>query len=53
MRMVRWMCGVSLNDRPGGIMTANEELGSRMGLECVSDVLRRGRLRWFGNVEKM
>ncbi len=47
MRMVRWMCDASLNNRPGGIRTANEEFKSRMGLECISDVLRRGRLRWF------
>ena len=53
MRMVRWMCGESLNDKLGGIRIANEDLRSRMGLECISNVLRRGRLRWFGHVERM
>lgn len=30
MRMVRWICGASLNDRPGGIKVVNEELESGM-----------------------
>ena len=25
----------------------------RLGIEAVEDVLRRGRLRWFGHVERM
>ena len=45
--MVRWMCGVSLKDRK-----SNEELRSRLKIECVSEVVRRGRLRWFGHVER-
>jgi len=53
MRMVRWMCGGSLKDKTGGIRIVNEDLRTRMGLECISDVLRRGRLRWFGHVERM
>ena len=47
MRMVRWMCGVSLRDRK-----PNEELRSRMGLEGIWTVMRRNRLRWFGHVER-
>ena len=44
--MNRWMCGVKLSDRK-----ANAELLSRLGIESVSAVVRRGRLRWFGHVE--
>ena len=29
----------------------NAELLSRPGIESVSDVVRCGRLRWFGHVE--
>jgi len=45
--MIRWMCGVSLKDRK-----TNEELLGRLGIECVSEVVRHGRLRWFGHVER-
>ena len=31
---------------------ANVELLSRLGIESVSDVVRRGRLRWFEHVER-
>src|SRR5260221_11254854 len=44
--MVRWMCGVTLKDRK-----RNEELLGRLGIECVFDVVRRGRLRRFGHIE--
>jgi len=43
MRMVRWMCGVGLEDRlPGGELG---DWGDDMAL-----VLRRSRLRWCGHV---
>jgi hypothetical protein len=45
--MVRLMCGVTLRDR-----THSAELLSRLGIQSVSDVVRRGRLRWFGHVER-
>ena len=45
--MVRWMCGVSLKDK-----VSSEELLSRLGVESVYDIVRRGRLRWFGHVER-
>ncbi len=32
---------------------ANDKLRDRMGLECMSVVMQRGRLRWFGHVEQM
>jgi Reverse transcriptase (RNA-dependent DNA polymerase) len=45
--MMRWMCGVSLKKR-----LPTEELRRRLNIDCVSDVVRRGRLRWFGHVER-
>ncbi|MBJ5627073.1 hypothetical protein JGG67_22900, partial [Salmonella enterica subsp. enterica serovar Derby] len=47
MRMIRWMCGAKLSDR-----RASAELREQVGVEAVSDVLRRNRLRWFGHVER-
>ena len=44
--MMRWMCGVSLKDR-----RCSEDLCSLFGINCVADVVRRGRLRWFGHLE--
>jgi hypothetical protein len=43
--MVRWMCGV----RRG---ISSRELNLRLGIECVTDVVKRGRLRWFGHLER-
>ena len=37
--MTRWMCGVSLKER-------------RLGVDAIGDVMRRGRLRWLGHVER-
>ena len=45
--MIRWMCGVRLSDKK-----ASAELLSRLDIESVSVVVRRGRLRWFGHVER-
>ena len=45
MRMVRWLCGVSLRDR-----VPNAELRKRMGIESVSDAVKQNRLRWLGHV---
>ncbi len=49
------MCGASLNVGPGGevLRIANNELRDRIGLECISVVMQRDRLRWFGHVERM
>ena len=44
--MVRWMCGVSLKDRKHSV-----DLYSLLGVESVAEVVRRGRLWWFGHVE--
>src|SRR5207245_5422399 len=48
MWMVRRMCGVKLSDRK-----RSEYLRWRLGIECVVEVVRRGRLRWFGHVKRM
>ena len=48
MRMIRWMCGVSLKDRK-----SSEELRQRMGIPDITTCLRQNRLRWFGHVERM
>jgi hypothetical protein len=45
--MVRYMCGVTLRDR-----RSSEELRQRLGIDSVSNVVRRNRLRWFGHVER-
>ena len=41
------MCGVTLKDR-----RSNLELLQRLGIVGIAEVLRRGRLRWFGHVER-
>src|SRR5271163_2463175 len=45
--MIRWMCGVSLRDK-----IPTEELRARLGIKGVLELVRRGRLRWFGHVER-
>ena len=45
--MLRWMCGVTLKDKVPTV-----ELRRRLGIEGVVEVMRRGRLRWFGHVEQ-
>ena len=45
MRMVCWMSGVSLKE-----YWSNEALRERIGIEPVSNILRRNRLRWLGHV---
>jgi len=44
--MVRSMFGVSLRDK------WSDELLGRLGIVSVADVIRKGRLRWYGHVEK-
>ena len=45
--MVRWVCGVSLKDRK-----RSEDLYSLLGIQSMAKVVRNGRLRWFGIVER-
>jgi hypothetical protein len=44
--MVRWMCGVTLK-----VSKSTYELLGRLGVEDIVDVMRRGRLLWFGHVK--
>ena len=39
------MCSVSLKRH-----LSSEPLRGRLGIDCVSDLVRRSRLRWFGHV---
>ena len=44
---MRWMLRVSLKDeRP------SEELRQRIGIENIRDIVRRGRLLWYGHVQR-
>jgi len=45
MRIVRWMCGVKLQDR-----VPSKELRGRLGLDDIILVLQRNRLRWYRHV---
>ena len=47
---VRWMCGVSLKDRKRSVKTV--DLYSFLGVHSVADVVRCGRLWWFGHLER-
>jgi len=44
--MDRWMRAVSLKNR-----ISSKELIEGMGVVCVADVVRQGRLRWFGHLD--
>ena len=41
------MCGVSLKDKK-----QSEDFYSHLGIQSVADVVRHGRLRWFGHLEQ-
>jgi len=45
LRMVRWMCGVKLQDR-----VPSEELRYRLALGDIISVLQQNRLRWYGHM---
>ena len=45
MRMVRWMCGVKLQDR-----VPSKGLTERLGLDDIISVLQQNRLQWYGHV---
>ena len=44
MSMIRWMCGVKLNERKKSVRKAN--------LKPVSLMITKSRLRWTGHVER-
>ena len=43
--MVRWMCGIKLNDR-----FPSKELRERLGMDDMALVLQQNRLHWYGHV---
>ena len=45
--MISWMCGVTLRDN-----CAMKGLRERLGIVSVMDVVRKGRLAWFGHLER-
>ncbi|XP_021974416.1 uncharacterized protein LOC110869471 [Helianthus annuus] len=47
MRMLRWMCGHTRLDK-----IRNEVFRVRLGVACISDKIKEGRLRWFGHVRR-
>ena len=44
MRMVRWMCGVKIQDR-----VPSKELRKRLGLDDIISVLQQNSFRWYGH----
>jgi len=45
MRIVRWMCGIKLQDT-----APSKGLRERLRLDNIISVLQQNRLRWYGNV---
>jgi len=45
MRMVRWVCGIKLQDR-----VPSKGLRERLGLDDIISVLQQNRLQWHGHV---
>ena len=48
MRMLRWIMGVSLLER-----LENDDIRRMAGIVKITEVIRVGRLRWFGHVLRM
>ena len=48
MKMVRWMCGVRLQDR-----VSYADLRRRLGIKGIKEEMRICRLGWYGHVERM
>jgi len=45
MRLVRWMCGITLKDR-----LPSKELRERLRIDDIALVLQQNRLHWYGHV---
>jgi len=43
--MVRWMCGIRLQDR-----VPSKVLRDRLGLDDIISVLQQNRLQWYGYI---
>ena len=46
MRIIKWMCGVSLKEKQ-----PSTELRQQLGVDAIGDAMRRCRLRGHGHVE--
>ena len=47
MRMIRWMCTVTLKDRK-----PSSELGELLDLDSIKNCIRKGKLRRFDHVDR-
>jgi len=45
MRMVRWICIVTVKDR-----VLSKQLRERLGIDHIVLILQQNRLRWYGHV---
>ena len=45
--MLRWMSGATLRERK-----STDELRTMFGLDSITDIITRSRLRWYGHIEK-
>lgn len=45
--MIRWTCNVKIKDE-----VSSDSLLAKLGIEDIDSVLRTGRVRWFGHVER-
>ena len=48
MMMIRWICSAKLTDK-----IPSNELRDRMGLCSIQEILKCGRLRWYGHLQRM
>ena len=46
--MIRWICSSRLIDK-----VSIAQLGDGQGISALEDLLRQGRLRWFGHVKRL
>ena len=46
MRMLRWNLGLTLRDKK-----RNDDIRRILGVACITDKVRKARLRWFGHVQ--
>jgi len=46
MRMLRWMLGITREDRK-----RNDDIRHAVGISCITDKIRESRLRWYGHVQ--
>ena len=45
--MIRWMCGSSVGDN-----SSSDILRSKLGITPITNLVSRGRLRWFGHMSR-